>query len=248
MKNLTNTNDAVFTRRLLVASVIALLVALLGSAIPAKAAELDANYLEKYQEAFGTTPEEAAQQLLNVAADYGVIESQWLEEFEPGKEATYGDFARWAYNVSVLRTTGFANAKNHKTSKAMKWLKNRIVDAAFENPKDASNLIGDYTDGLGKKFKSTGKMTYHWAGVVSTVLLYGDAKYNDELWQEGLDNLALEAREKWAYFRSSERMTKIECLEYVVDMLCPWAYLGAPLAPPEEPEEIPEVPEQVPAP
>jgi len=159
------------------------------------------------------TIEERAQELVTLAANYGLISSAELSEFEPSKEASYSFCAKLIYRAEKLRNTGATTMKAPSSNKAMTWLLSQYLEVAMANAEDAYCIISTYLDGK-QGFKPSGKCSWHWLSYSCDYARgYGEAD------EEARNNACLEVRERWAPLRNGERMTRIEALDYVITNL-----------------------------
>lgn len=195
--------------------VLTLVIICVSGTLKAKAEEED--------NPFGKSTEARAQELLTLAQNYGLVDSNLtLEEFKPKREASYSFVAKILYRAEKLRNSGCATMKAPSTAKAMAWLLDAYVKDAMANPEDAYLILLNYHDGKDGNeciFESSGKASWQW--LVNSVYLlrgYGDS---EEAWS----NSIMEVRMNWESCRAKgERLTRIEALEWIVNNFRPDIY------------------------
>ena len=150
----------------------------------------------------------------------GILESQTLDEFQPGAVATVGDFTDWAYSAVVLKEKGgFPLAENHSFKQQRKWLDNKMFDAMIKNPADATQLSLDYAMGNSRRLKSSDPVTYDWVRTCASVIKNG--RYPNTTESSCDPEIERAIKTKWAPFNTEGyTMTKIELLELMMVYLC----------------------------
>lgn len=171
-----------------------------------------------------------ATDLIIKARDMGLIEARTVFEFKPSKEATVGFTAKLLYRASILKK-GYGEDSDLMiiTKQSVKWLESQALNAVTKQPEYSQAMKADFAN-----LKKGAKVSYHFVGLAATLVRFGDCRYSDEEWQEGLQNLALKVREQWAFYRKGERMTRLEVLQVVVDLLFPHLPQGYDLVPEAE--------------
>lgn len=170
-----------------------------------------------------------AEDYIQTAADYGIIESQTVEEFKPNKAATYSFAIDLIYSIRVLRENGgFPVAKNHSWKKESSWMKEVFWQAALKNPEDSTALLLGFTHGKGRSPKKSDKVTYEWLKVLCDVTLNGKISTSR-------DDLATEVKARW---NGGKNVSRMEALDYISSKLIADLGLGTPLPPEPETQEM----------
>ena len=151
-----------------------------------------------------------AKKLIEWAKDIELINNR----FEPSDEATIGFTVNLLYKAICLSEEIVGEKLNTKA--AIKWLEAQAVLAAEFNREEEASLKADF-----KGLKSKKKATYHFVGLAATLAVYGECRYNNEEWQEGLTNLSLEVKQKWRLYKRSTGISKIEVLDIITKLLFP---------------------------
>ena len=172
---------------------------------------------------------EKAEDYISTAADYGFLESQTVEQFQPNKAATYSFAIDLIYSIKVLRENGgFPVAKNHSWKKESNWMKETFWQAALKNPEDSTALLLGFTQNKGRSPKKSDKVTYEWLGTLCEVALNGKTP-------SGRDGLATEVKARW---NGGKTVSRIEALDYISSKLIADLGLGTPLPEPEHESKI----------
>ncbi len=190
------------------------------------------------------TEEQLAEVYLNATAGI-LVESMTLDEFNPSGKATYKFVVDLLYSAAVLREKGgFPKATSHSYKKENEWLKDQYWSAACNRPETAQELLLGFTRSKGRNPKSSDKFVgFDWILQACTVVRCGELQ--DEVWQEGLDNLEREVNLRWAKLGKGKYLTRIEALDIVCCLLTPDVEINGSAtsmpAPAPKPEPEPEI-------
>lgn len=197
---------------------------------------------------YGKTVEERAQELLNAAANYGLIDSNDSATFKPGKAASYSFVAKTMYRAYKLQYAGCATMKAPSTKKALRWLRQYYIYSYLEDPSQES-LILDFYDGKGLGFKPSETASYRWLEIALNIMLCEHIQ-EGATYTEWWNNYLLEA-ESWAEIKKTDGLSRIEALDLIIAILrpdIPVGYsndpvdldmlIGPPCPPAEEPTEV----------
>ena len=199
---------------------------------------------------YGKTVEERAQELISAAANYGLINADTIDEFKPGKPATYAFVMKTMYRAYKLQYAGCATIKAPSTNKALRWLRSLFIYSYLDDPSQ-SDLILRFYDGKGLGFKPSEAANYKWIETALVIVTMEHLQEEGPVYSEWRDNQILEVQTNWADYRKGEQITRIEALNLIINIMRPdipigcsndpidWDELiGPPCPPAEEPTEV----------